>query len=208
MPTRNYDPIAGFYDGLAKLVYGKTLINAQLYLLSKIPAASHILIAGGGTGWVLEELARIHPSGLKIDFIDASPKMIALAKKRNAGSNTVKFITQRIQDMQFGMDKYDVVFTPFLFDNFTDQTLKSVFATINQQLGEGGIWLYCDFQDTGMGWQKLMLRVMYVFFRVCCGIEASRLPDAATLFSRYRFRKLEQRTYRKNFIIATLYKRE
>ncbi len=109
---RSYDTIAFFYDRLARMAYGRALVNAQLYLLNSIPAGALILIAGGGTGWVLEEIAKIHPSGLTIDYVDASGKMIALAEKRNTGANKVTFITDPIQDVQFGQKEYDVVLTP------------------------------------------------------------------------------------------------
>ncbi|MFI5196610.1 MAG: class I SAM-dependent methyltransferase [Chitinophagales bacterium] len=204
---RNYDTVALFYDQLARLAYSKTLINAQLYLLNAIPAGAHVLIAGGGTGWVLEELTKIHPSGLTIDYIDASPKMISLAEKRNAGNNRVTFITAPIQDMQYTPNEYDVVLTPFLFDNFTDSTLQKIFPVIDKQLSREGIWLYCDFRDTGIWWQKVLLKIMYLFFRLCCGIEASQLPDVASCFSSYHYKITGQKMFRRGFIVAAIYKR-
>ena len=204
---RNYDTIALFYDRLARLAYGKTLVNAQQYLLNAIPAGAHVLIAGGGTGWVLEEIAKIHPSGLTIDYIDISSKMISIAEKRNAGNNRVTFITAPVQDAPYGAEKYDVALTPFLFDNFTNNTLKKIFSIIDQQLSRDGIWLYCDFRDTGILWQKVLLKIMYLFFRLCCGIEASHLPDVASCFSSNHYKITRQRTYMKGFVVAAIYKR-
>ena len=183
------------------------LINAQQYLLNAIPASARILIAGGGTGWILEELTKIHPSGLTIDYIDASQKMISLAKKRNAGNNQVTFITAPVQDISYGPKGYDVVLTPFLFDNFTDSTLQKIFPIIDQRLSREGIWLYCDFEDTGIFQQKVLLKIMYIFFRLCCGIEASQLPDIASCFSKYQYKITGQKTYRKGFVVATIYNR-
>ena len=204
---RNYDTIAFFYDRLARLVYGKTLVNAQRYLLSAVPARAHILIAGGGTGWILEELAKTHESGLTIDYIDASGKMIALAEKRNIGNNKVTFITSQIEDVQLSPEGYDVVITPFLFDNFTDSTLEKVFPVIDRQLKKDGAWLFCDFADTKILWQKAVLQVMYAFFRLSCGIEASHLPDTAGLFSWHGYKVCGQKTFMKEFIVARIYKR-
>lgn len=204
---RSYDSIASFYDRLARLVYGKALINAQLYLLNAIPAGARVLIVGGGTGWVLEEIARIHSSGLTIDYIDASKKMIALAEKRNAGNNKVAFLTAQIQDVKLGQEQYDVALTPFLFDNFNDGTLEKIFAAIDTRLSKGGIWLYCDFRNTSILWQKMMLKVMYVFFKATCGIEAGRLPDAAACFSKYHYKIMGEKIFMKGFVVAEIYKR-
>jgi hypothetical protein len=52
MPA-NYNNSAWFYDRLSRMVYGRALINAQVYLLQYVPAGASVLIAGGGTGWIL-----------------------------------------------------------------------------------------------------------------------------------------------------------
>jgi len=203
---RNYDTIAGIYDRLARLVFGNAQTNAQLYLLQAIPPLSHILIAGGGTGWILEEIANIHPSGLTITYIDASLKMVSLAKKRNVGKNAIAFIAAPVESVLLE-GTYDVVLTPFFFDNFSQKSLEKIFLQIDQSLSPDCTWLYCDFNDTGLGWQRMLLKIMYVFFRSLCGIEATHLPDADALFSKFRYKEKVQETFMKGFISAVAYKR-
>src|SRR6201996_2756185 len=139
----NYDNSAWFYDRLSRVVYGRALIRSQVYLLGHIPAGSKVLIVGGGTGWILEEIAKVHPSGLRITYVEISAKMLALSRKRNAGKNEVVYINDPVEHLT-GADSFDVVFTPFLFDNFTEQTLQKVFAQLHKQLKPGGIWLNTD----------------------------------------------------------------
>ena len=122
----NYDNSAWFYDRLSGLIYGKAIIRSQVYLLKYIPAGANILIVGGGTGWILEEITKIHPSGLKIIYVEISAKMMALSRKRNIGNNEVSYINESIENVP-GPVNYNVVVTPFLFDNFTEQTLDKVF---------------------------------------------------------------------------------
>jgi ubiquinone/menaquinone biosynthesis C-methylase UbiE len=201
----NYDHIAWFYDTLARLVYGKAILRAQQYLIGHIPAGANILIAGGGTGWILEEIARLYSSGLTITYVDLSSKMIAQARRRNAGNNKVTFITAPAEKAPPG--KYDVVMTPFLFDNFSDSTLQSTFSAIDRLLVKDGVWLYCDFQDAGKWWQKALLKIMYAFFRVSCGIETAHLPDAKGCFSEHHYKIKEKKTFFNEFIIARVYQR-
>jgi len=201
---RNYDTIAWFYDRLAGLVFGRTLVNAQLYLVSSIPAGSRILIVGGGTGWILEKIAAQHPSGLKITYIDASAKMIALAVKRKCGDNHVLFIAQGIETVMLA-GAFDVVITPFLFDNFTDNSLRKIFADIDSLLKTKGLWLYCDFQNTTVLWQRAVLRVMYWFFRGSCGIEATHLPDAKACFAEHGYIVMSRRDFMNGFVTAVMY---
>jgi len=204
--SANYNNSAWFYDGLARLVYGSALVNVQVYLLQHIPANSNVLIVGGGTGWILEELAHIHPKGLSITYVEIAPAMMALSKKRNAGDNKVTFINDGIENVALPPD-FDVVVTPFLFDNFTEQTLHEVFNGISILLKKDGIWLNCDFQLTGKLWQWVMLKSMFIFFRLICNIEASKLPNIRECFEHDDFRSIAQKNFFREFIGAEIYKK-
>jgi ubiquinone/menaquinone biosynthesis C-methylase UbiE len=205
--SANYNNSAWFYDSLARLVYGRALVNAQVYLLQHTPANSNVLIVGGGTGWILEELARIHPSGLSITYVEIAPAMMALSQKRSIGKNKVTFINDAIENVALPPD-FDVVVTPFLFDNFTEETLHKVFNGISGLLKEDGIWLNCDFQLTGKWWQWVMLKSMFVFFRMVCGIEASRLPGIERCFENGGYRAAEEKSFFGEFIEARIYQKQ
>ena len=200
----NYNNSAWFYDGLSRLVYGRALINAQVYLLQFVPANSSVLIVGGGTGWILEELTKIHPSGLSITYVEIAADMMARSMRRNTGQNSVVFINNAIENV--GINKeFDVVTTPFLFDNFTEATAQTVFNYIHQLLKPGAIWLNADFQLIGKWWQSVLLKSMFLFFRMLCKIEASQLPDVERLFNAGGFRALEGKCFYGNFVVAKVY---
>ena len=204
---RNYDTIAWFYDRLARLVYGKTLVQAQQFLIKAIPANTSVLIVGGGTGLVLDEITKIHTTGLNITYVDASAEMIDRAQKRNAGENKVIFIAAPIESAGIA-DIYDVVLTPFLFDNFTDDSLRKIFSLIDTHVAANGMWLYCDFQNTEVLWQKILLKVMYIFFRISCGIEAYHLPDAAACFAQHNYYVKDKMPFMNGFILSAVYERQ
>ncbi|MFS2189569.1 class I SAM-dependent methyltransferase [Mucilaginibacter sp. Mucisp84] len=202
----NYNNSAWFYDRLSRIVYGKALINAQVYLLGFIPLKSKILIAGGGTGWILEELTKIHPSGLDITYVEISANMTALSQKRQTGQNTVTFINDAVENVKL-IANFDVIITPFLFDNFVDKTVDNVFNHLHNLLKTGGLWLNADFQLTGRWWQNLLLRSMFVFFRLLCGIEASRLPAIEKRFDAEGYSVIDDKTFFGDFIVAKVYKK-
>jgi ubiquinone/menaquinone biosynthesis C-methylase UbiE len=201
----NYNNSAWFYDRLARLVYGNALINAQLYLLDYIKPDTRILIVGGGTGWILDELIRIHPSGLKITYVEVAADMMALSKRKNTGSNEVVFINDAIENVNLSPD-FDVVITPFLFDNFTEQTLHIVLAHIHSLLKPRGLWLNADFQLTGKWWQQFLLKSMFLFFKVICGIEASKLPEIESHFTSNGYKVIGEKTFFNDFIVAKVYR--
>jgi ubiquinone/menaquinone biosynthesis C-methylase UbiE len=204
MPS-NYNNSAWFYDALCRLVYGGAMVRAQVYLLQFIPPGSKILIVGGGTGWLLEELATIQDSGLEITYVEVAAKMMAKSQKRKTGANRVVFVTDAIENLDFP-NEFDVVITPFLFDNFSEQTLGNVFRHIKGMLKIDGLWLNCDFQLTGKWWQAIMLKSMFLFFRLICRIEASKLPDINRQFSKHGFKAIEQQTFFGGFMASGVYK--
>jgi ubiquinone/menaquinone biosynthesis C-methylase UbiE len=203
----NYDAVAGFYDRLSRLVFGDAIHRAQLFLLKAIPAKASVLIVGGGTGWILEEIARVHNTGLRITYVEISERMIQRSGKRNAGNNQLTFIHNSIQEARLE-EVYDVVITPFLFDNFSADTLQVVFSKINQHLKNPGIWLYADFQNQeNKLFLKVLLKVMYLFFGLLCNLETSNLPDSTILFDEHGYRKVRQRQFYDGFISTVIYQK-
>jgi len=202
----NYNNSAWFYDTLSQMVYGRSLIKAQVWLLNHVPPDANILIVGGGTGWILEELTRIHPAGLAITYVEVAANMIALSEKRITGNNQVFFINNAIENVVLHTN-FDVVITPFLFDNFTDQTLQRVFCHIHKLLKPNGLWLNCDFQLTGRWWQNILLQAMFIFFRVICKIEASKLPDINKRFEEKGYKAVDEKTFFGRFVLSRVYKK-
>jgi ubiquinone/menaquinone biosynthesis C-methylase UbiE len=205
---RGYDNVAWFYDGLARIVYGKTLLRAQQYLIAAVPAGANILIVGGGSGWILEELTAMHAAGLNITYVDAAAKMIALARKRKTGANDVVFIHDVMQHVPV-TQKYDVAITPFLFDNFSEETAAIVFDSIDKSLKEDGLWLFADFQltDDKVFWQGAMLATMYFLFRIMCGVEANKLPDTNRQFTEHHYQLTVEKTFLKKFIVSRIFRK-
>ncbi|MDB4922311.1 class I SAM-dependent methyltransferase [Mucilaginibacter sp.] len=204
--SANYNNSAWFYDRLSHMVYGRALINAQVYLLQYVPAGADVLIAGGGTGWILEELTKIHLSGLQITYVEIAADMMALSKKRNIGSNKVIFINDAVENVNPDI-KFDLVITPFLFDNFTEQTTQKVFNHLHNLLKPVGLWLNADFQLTGKWWQNILLRSMFLFFRMLCNIEASKLPDIDKQFELNGYKVIIEKAFFSDFIISRVYQK-
>jgi len=200
----NFNNSAWFYDCLAQFIYGRSIINAQLFLINYIKTGDKVLIVGGGTGWILDKITILHPSGLNITYVEVARNMMMLAKKRNTGKNQVLFLNDTIENVNLNAD-FDIVITPFLFDNFTEQTLKKVFNHIATMLKDRGLWLNADFQLTGKWWQGFLLKTMFLFFKVLCNIEANKLPVIQPHFNSNGYRLHDEKTFYNDFIIARVY---
>lgn len=205
----DFNAVALPYDFMSRLVFGNALVESQVSLLKHIPANSRILVVGGGTGWILEAIAKIHNSGLDITYVEVASSMIALSRKRNAGQNKVIFIHKPIEDYQTDQF-FDVIITPFFFDLFTENKVKTLFHGLDQQLKTGGLWLYTDFipekYQTRL-WQKLLLKAMYLFFGVMSKVEARQLTDMDCYFEK-NYVVFSKSWFYGNFIRSNIYKRQ
>jgi ubiquinone/menaquinone biosynthesis C-methylase UbiE len=210
MSLNNYDFIADYYDGLSRLVFFNSQTKAQKEQLSHLKPGSSILIIGGGTGWILDEITKHLHSGLNITYIEISEKMLKLAKKRNLGGNELNFVHLPIEEFETS-EMFDVVHTAFLFDNFSEERAKIVFEKLDCFLKPGGLWLFSDFQylkKPGVSWQWLLLKSMYVFFKLISDVEADQLVNMEATFAGFGYNQLNSKTYYRNFIKAIVYRKQ
>jgi ubiquinone/menaquinone biosynthesis C-methylase UbiE len=204
----NYNKIAGIYDFLSRVVFQKSIINAQKFLLQHISPDNKILIVGGGTGWILEELSKMYNEGVEITYVEKSSQMITLSKQKNIQHNTIEFINKSIEEFSTEK-KFNAVFTAFLFDNFQQEKIELVFSKLNQLLKPNGLWLYADFinhKNNSAWWQKFLLKTMYLFFKLTCNIEAQQLIDMSSYFEG-SYNKISEEHFYHNFIKAVVYKK-
>jgi len=202
-----FDKIAFIYDALAKFVFGNSIRKAQYTYLEDIPQGGNVLILGGGTGWLLEKLMKVNPA-CKIWYVEASKNMLVKAKKvvANQASVNVRFIHGTEEDIAAQIDvAFDAVITNFYFDLFTPLTLNRVLKQIIKLMKRRAVLLVSDFVDTRVWWHRLLLFVMYRFFRAACNIESSRLPEWQDHLASAGFKELRARSYYTGFIVSSVY---
>lgn len=173
--VNDFNRIASVYDTLASLVFGKTLINAQLHFVSIIPENATILILGGGSGELLQALLHQKPH-CRVVYIDSAEKMIALARERVKNSSRVTFLCGT-EETPLPVEIVTVIITNFYLDLFTPSSLQRIVTRLHTLLAPGGTWLVTDFVKPSTVWQKILLNTMYRFFSVVSNIEASYISD-------------------------------
>ena len=191
----DFDWVAPFYDSLAFLVFGHRLKRAQVVFLNQIPANARILLVGGGTGWLLQQvLTQCQPN--HVVYLEASAKMLALASKRVINHNVVGSVTFRVGDETSlkPEESFDVIITPFVLDLFTGKYLqKTLIPQLHGKLKPGGLWLVTDFVPFVTGWRKMLLWTMIRFFRLTAGMKIRQLADWQKLLAESGLQRIEQR---------------
>ena len=208
--SNNYDPVARYYDFLSWLVFGQAEINAQVELLGYLAPGSRLLIVGGGTGWILEKIAAVHSSGLHITYVESSPRMMELSRKRNCGHNSVEFVLLPIEEF-VAPSPFDCILTGFVFDNFSADKARTVVRQLGLLLREGGHWLYADFylpKRKRKLWKAVLLRAMYIAARIICRVEASKLPDMEAIFGEAGYTSVYASWHYSKFIQSVVYRKK
>ena len=193
--TNNYNHIAFIYDALVRFVFGNQLLQAQRHFFSQLPKDANILFVGGGTGEILPELLSIAKPCL-IDYVELSPKMISMAKKKCSQNKYVHFIQNDFNDF-VPSKKYDVVITFFFLDLFKEEKINVLIQKINIALSAEGLWLFTDFVDRGhyRWYHKVFVKLMYVFFRVFTNVERHKLPNFSEHFTKHSFHTIKVKSF-------------
>ncbi|RIV18001.1 class I SAM-dependent methyltransferase [Fibrisoma montanum] len=191
MPTQvtgfggNFDRVAPVYDALSFIVFGRSLLQAQTTFLSAIPGNASILIVGGGTGMVLEQvLLQCHPR--RVLYLEASARMLARASGRMLRRPLLGSVEFRLGDETALQpdERFDVIMTPFVLDLFTGQTLaNTILPRLRRTLAPGGLWLVTDFVRMEKWQHQTLIGLMIAFFRLTAGIETQQLADWPKLLS-------------------------
>jgi ubiquinone/menaquinone biosynthesis C-methylase UbiE len=197
----DFNRIASVYDVLVKLVFGGKLKEAQLTFLHAIPENSYVLIIGGGTGWFLEELITRKPS-CHVCYVEASERMVRLSK-RKISSQQIEFIVGT--EKSLSVDKaFDVVITNFFLDLFSPAHLDEVVGTLRKHLRPDGYWLATDFVQTKKLKHIVLLRVMYLFFKMVSNIDADRLSDWQSVLRAHDILENARQTFNHGFVVSIL----
>lgn len=218
MLSPSFDAVAPIYDTLARLVFGRSVERAQTYFLKTMPANANVLIIGGGTGWIIQKLLQNRQLN-RIDYVEASSKMIQLAQRKY---NQVR--KQQNVDLQakvnfiHGTEKnlpqdivYDTILTFFVLDTQSETALHSMMTILYTSLKKSGMWLFADFKISRKKherwWHLLLVRMMFLFFRLTCHLQNKQLPDYDKAFATLKLIKEKEKSFYSNLVISEVYRK-
>ncbi len=207
----SFDGIAGVYDLLARLVFGNRLHRAQCMMLPEISEQASVLILGGGTGKILDALF-LHQPDVQVTYVEKSERMIHKAKcgLSPLREKQVLFVHAGFEDWDSDQ-LFDIVLCPFFLDLFTDTKLEQqILPAIKQRMKPAGKLLVTDFtieesSTWNKCWQRILLKVMYRFFKYTARLEASNLPCIHHALTHAGFVSLSKYFFCGNMVFAAAY---
>lgn len=196
-----FDKLVPYYDKLAKLVFGSAIRKAQASHLNLIQPQANVLVLGGGTGNWLNDLVNNNPT-CHVWYVEASSAMLRRAAINLQHSNQITFIHGTHNDIPDFT--FDVVITYFFVDMFNNQELNMLVQQIKGLLKNDGLWLVSDFVEQKT-WHKLLLWVMYLFFRLTRAVDAKALPAWDTVIQECSFLSISNDSFYGHFIHSRVY---
>jgi tRNA (cmo5U34)-methyltransferase len=204
---KGFNRLAPAYDLLAGLFFGGRLLRSQTHFLPELKKCRSALILGGGTGAILQEMAKLGIAE-RYTYVDISDRMIGKAEKRMKGKgHHIEFI--RGSYTAIPAQAFDLIVTPYVLDCFREDELGLVIQTLSEKFTPGGEWLFVDFQvpDKKMKVARPVIRLLYFFFNITSGLGVTKLPDFQRIFSAQQFRIKKEKEFLGGLLQAKIYSR-
>ena len=159
--------------------------NAAACTSSRFSSISrHALVLGDGDGRFLAALLAANPH-LHADAVDTSAAMLhLLTPTLRQHQRRTRLQTHHATALTFApTGPYDLVVTHFFLDCLSQPDLESLIARIAPTLAPGALWLISDFRIPPGSMRlpaRILVRSLYLAFRILTGLRTTHLPDHAT----------------------------
>ena len=200
----NCDWIAPHYWWIEMLGMGRTLERRRRWFLPRIQNARRALVLGDGDGRFLRELLRENPM-VQADYVDLSGRMLELAR-RKAGEDRVVYKHADARDAEFSPEEFDLIATHFFFDCFSSQELEPLITRIGAAATPSARWVVSEFRTNSIP-ARLLVRALYLFFRITTGLKNQRLVDHRPILSAQGFRLIDTGPSQGGLVVSELWER-
>lgn len=208
----SFDTLAPYYRGLERVMAGGLLQRCRTAFLADTVQCRKALLLGEGPGRFLAELLRANPR-VEVTCVEFSPRMIAAARAalEDCELKRVQFVEANALHWPPPPREFDLVVTNFFLDCFCADELALVIANAAAAATPEARWLLTDFREPDHGWRRwrgrVVLALMYAFFRTATGLSASRLTPPDELLEARGFRLAARRLGSFGLIHADLWQR-
>jgi ubiquinone/menaquinone biosynthesis C-methylase UbiE len=211
----SFDRLAPHYRWMEFVLAGQKLQRCRTAFLERVSAPEHILIWGEGNGRFLVECCRKWRDA-QIVCADASERMLALANERierfRLNTTRIEFLRADVLEWSPMKKTFDLVVTHFFLDCFRADQLQQIIDKVACAARPNASWLLADFHTPLAGFQRwratLILKLMYVFFRVVTRLPARRLTSPDPYLTNNEFFLRERRVSEWGLLHSDLWQRE
>ncbi len=180
-PVADFDGVARAYRWMEYLSLGTLLERARFWAVDAewLDGCRSALVLGDGDGRFTARLMARN-RGVQVEAVDASAAMLRLLQQRCAAAHDrLRVRCADAREAQFAGGA-DLVVTHFFLDCLEQEEVATLVRRVAAGLAPGGLWVVSEFR-VPEGWLGvpawLLVRGLYLVFRVLTGLKATRLPD-------------------------------
>jgi len=198
MRINDFDFLAPTYDSVVRLVFGRSIVMSQKWLIGQMEDCNSVLILGGGTGEILTLL----PENFRITYLEKSGEMIRISKNRKT-SLEIDFINEDF--LGWGtQQKFDCIICPFFLDCFNEINLRETILRVKAYLSPNGVLLVSDFELKST--PRFLSWLMHFFFRISTNLESKALKDINGELLKAGFEMKDENFFHRNMIFSRVYR--
>ena len=190
----NFNLIARPYRWMEYLTFGRALQRCRTHFLSLLAERRSALVIGDGDGRFLAAFAAQNQN-LIADAVDSSRSMLRLLTRRlHVAAPGIHLNTHQTSALTFTPNcTYDLVVTHFFLDCLTQPEVESLCTRLVPHLKPNALWLISDFRVPDGPLQlpaRLLVRALYLAFRILTGLRTTHLPDYAEVLASTGFTRI------------------
>ncbi len=208
----DFNLIARPYRWLEYLTLGRSLENCRNHFLPRLTDRHRALVLGDGDGRFLGQLLKTNPR-LQADAVDTSSTMLRLLRDRcqtAAPNANTRLQTHHCSALTFPFSgSYDLIVTHFFLDCFSQAELNALIHRIAKHTHPGTLWLISDFripQGLAQLPAKILVRSLYLAFRLLTGIRTSHLPDHTIPLTKAGFLQIAHQPRLSGILVSELWR--
>jgi ubiquinone/menaquinone biosynthesis C-methylase UbiE len=205
-----FDRLAKPYRWMEYLSFGKALERCRFRFLREMTATQSALLLGDGDGRFAAQLLRFAPL-CHLHAVDGSRAMLhALQTRCGAGERVSMYQADIAKGLPAAMsaESFDLVATHFFLDCLTTPETEALVRRVKSLLRPGACWVVSEFdipRGPMRGPSALIVRTLYVSFRVLTGLRARRLPKYRDAMERHGFACSKRVTTLGGLLVAELW---
>jgi hypothetical protein len=211
----DFNLVAAPYRLLEYLTLGRALERCRHYFLPRLLQQKNALLFGDGDGRFLAQLLA-HTPDIHAVAVDTSVSMLQLLRRNceaAAPDAASRLRTHHASVMDYlqspSAAPYDLVVTHFFLDCLSQPDVDALIARTVPLLTPGALWVVSDFNIPSNGPMRLparlIVRTLYLAFRILTGLRTTRLPDHQGPLSRSGFTCISRKSFLFGLLITELW---
>ncbi|MEZ2348506.1 class I SAM-dependent methyltransferase [Terriglobus sp. RCC_193] len=211
-----FDRLAKPYRWMEYLSFGTALEHCRFHFLPLLRNTQHALLLGDGDGRFTAALLQQAGTADAFAIDDSAAMLHALQERCTAigAASRLRTLCTRLNDglpEAIAGKHFDLIATHFFLDCLRDTEVERIVHDAALCTTSDAYWVISEFRVPNHGVMRLpsrlIVRLLYLAFRILTGLRAQKLPDYGAILRLYGWRMQQQKTWLAGLLVSELWQR-